>query len=204
MLISHKYKFIFIKTKKTAGTSIEIELGKNMGDNDVITPIKPNFEGHLPRNFIYEGYNLFNHISAQSLKKILPKNIFENYYKFCVEREPVDKCISDYSMLKNSPYHNYNTKFLKWNEYISARSFPVDVDKYTDEKNKLFVDKIIKYENLNDEMYEISQRLNIPFSGIKVRAKSGFRENVTVTREQKEIIYEAFKQSNKYTLYKNI
>ena len=150
MLISHKYKFIFIKTKKTAGTSIEIELGKNMGDNDVITPIKPNFEGHLPRNFIYEGYNLFNHISAQSLKKILPKNIFENYYKFCVEREPVDKCISYYFMRKNSPNSSEERKKMTWEDFVNKKRFPVDANFYSYENN-LIVNKIIKYENLHQK-----------------------------------------------------
>ncbi len=203
MLISHKYKFIFIKTKKTAGTSIEIELSKNMDIDDIVTPIKPSFDGHQPRNFIYKGYKLNNHISAQNLYKVLPRYIFESYYKFCVEREPVDKCISDYSMLKNSPYHNHYTKFLKWNEYVNAKNFPIDADKYTNKINKLMVDKIIKYENLNNEIYDILERLGIPFSGINVRAKSGFRENITVTDQQKKIIYNVFKESNKHTLYKN-
>tara|TARA_B100000965_G_scaffold403188_1_gene430740 strand:- start:3125 stop:3739 length:615 start_codon:yes stop_codon:yes gene_type:complete len=204
MLISHKYKFIFIKTKKTAGTSIEIELGKNMDDNDVVTPIKPNFKGHQARNFIYKGFKLNNHISAQNLKIILPKNIFENYFKFCVEREPVDKSISDYSMLKNSTYHNRHTKFLKWNEYVDACKFPMDVYKYIDKKEQLLVDKIIKYENLNNEIYEISKKLGFPFSGINVRAKSGFRENIAATNKQKKVIYNAFEKSNKYTFYKII
>jgi hypothetical protein len=38
MIISHKHKFIFFKTKKTAGTSIEIALSKYRGPDDVITP----------------------------------------------------------------------------------------------------------------------------------------------------------------------
>ncbi len=39
MLISHRYQFIFVKTRKTAGTSIEASLTRFCGDTDVITPI---------------------------------------------------------------------------------------------------------------------------------------------------------------------
>lgn len=38
MIISHKYKFIFVKTRKVAGTSLEIALSKHLGPEDVITP----------------------------------------------------------------------------------------------------------------------------------------------------------------------
>ena len=39
MIVSHKHKFIFLKTKKTAGTSIELALTKLCGDDDIITPL---------------------------------------------------------------------------------------------------------------------------------------------------------------------
>ena len=53
MIISHKHKFIFVKTVKTAGTSIEAFLSQHCGPDDVLTPIFPAIEGHQPRN--YEG-----------------------------------------------------------------------------------------------------------------------------------------------------
>jgi hypothetical protein len=38
MILSHEHKFIFLRTKKTAGTSIELALFELCGPNDVITP----------------------------------------------------------------------------------------------------------------------------------------------------------------------
>lgn len=38
MIISHRHKFIFIKTRKTAGTSVEMALATICGPDDVLTP----------------------------------------------------------------------------------------------------------------------------------------------------------------------
>ena len=203
MLISHKYKFIFIKTKKTAGTSIEIELNKIMAIEDVVTPIKPSHKEHNPRNYVYNGFKLFNHMMVSDLKKIIPKEMFDNYFKFCVEREPVDKCLSEFFMYKNSPYHSEKNQKISWENYIENGNFPIDTNKYTDHKNNLIIDKIIKYENLEEEFFELSKKLDFKFNGINIREKSGFREKLFVSKKDRNIIYNAFSSSNKFTGYLN-
>jgi hypothetical protein len=57
MIISYKYGFIFVRTKKTASTAVELGLSPICGPNDVISPIGPGQEllraslGATPRNF---------------------------------------------------------------------------------------------------------------------------------------------------------
>jgi len=51
MIVSHKHRFIFIKTRKTAGTSIEVALSQIAGDDAIVTPIDPPEPQHAPRNY---------------------------------------------------------------------------------------------------------------------------------------------------------
>ena len=39
MILSHKYKFIFVKPAKVAGTSLELALRPLLGPDDVATPV---------------------------------------------------------------------------------------------------------------------------------------------------------------------
>jgi hypothetical protein len=62
MIVSYSRNFIFIKTRKTAGTSIEIALSDFCKGTDIITPISPDDEiirherrGPLPQNYSHSS-----------------------------------------------------------------------------------------------------------------------------------------------------
>ena len=52
MIISNKYKFIFIKTRKTADTTIEYNLSKYLGNDDIISPSEQ-------ANYLAQNWTLF-------------------------------------------------------------------------------------------------------------------------------------------------
>jgi hypothetical protein len=206
MIVSHKHKFIFIKTVKTAGTSVEIELNRVLGSDDIATPIIPAVYGHKPQNHLYKKFRVLprrmkNHMRAVEVLDSIGREVFESYFVFCIEREPIDKCLSHYSMLKNSPMHNRGNKSLTIDSYIERGKFPVDTPKYIDGAGNLIVHKILRYENIADELQEIGNMLGFNVD-LKSKAKSGFREKLSLRTPQKLKIYEAFESSNRYTGYK--
>jgi len=190
MIISHKYKFIFIKIQKTASTSIEVYLSQQCHDGDVITPIRPQVQPHIARN--HEGF--YNHISASEIKSRIPKSVWESYFKFCVERNPWDKTLSHYYMLSARKGGT-----LTFERYLAEAKLCVDHSLYTAEKNSsIIVDKIIRYENLLAELSEVFAFLGIPFAGsLNVYAKSEYRKdrrpyNEVYTERQRYIVAKAF------------
>ncbi|MBV9787310.1 MAG: sulfotransferase family 2 domain-containing protein, partial [Chloroflexi bacterium] len=118
MIVSHKHRFIFLKTNKTAGTSVEIALSKFCGPDDIITAIsvedertrrelgyrgQQNHTLSFPRHlfsswkgWLLAGGHLYNHMSAREARSVLGKQIWDSYYKFCIERNPWDRVVSLY------------------------------------------------------------------------------------------------------------
>ena len=222
MIISHKYRFIFIKTVKTAGTSIEAYLSQFCDAKDVITPIYPRLDIHKARNYKglwnpvpelntnpkinYLRYtkNLvllnkyYNHIPARFVRNRVSSDVWNKYYKFCVERNPWDKSISHYSMLKQRSGNS-----ITFDDYLRNRNFCVNFPKYLDENNNIIVDKIIRYESLDDELNTVFSNLDIPFSGtLEIKAKSEYRKDKRhyhdiYTDKQAEVIARAFEREIK-------
>ena len=185
MIISHKYKFIFIKTLKTAGTSIEMYLSPLCSNDDVVTPIGSDPEGHNPRN---HDELFFSHIQAKDARLLLSRQIWDNYYKFCVERNPWDKTLSHFFWKKHK-----KDKDLSLDDYFRQGLYCENWPKYCDwGTRESIVDRIIHYDNLNDELGEVFQRLGVPYEGsLTIRAKSGVRAD---DRHYREIFTEAQKQ----------
>ena len=170
MIISHKHKFIFFKTGKCAGTSIETFLSQICGQKDICTNVSPKPEGHVTRN--PRGWK--EHDPAIVARRKIP-NEFKNYFKLSVERNPWDKAVSQYwhhvGIGRNKP---------QFKDYIMGNAFGQWTNngrqKYSIDKT-IVVDYVMMYHNLQQELeYFVHDvlKLNAPIK--LVNAKGNFRK----------------------------
>ena len=207
-IISYRHRFIFIKNLKTAGTSLEVHLARQCGEGDIVTEIEPPNPGHRPRNFAdAAGQTLFfNHMPAMRIRDLLPGQ-FGDFYKFCFERHPVDKCLSHCAMIINSPRRRAANGIGSWEAYIERGEFPLDVGRYTDDRGELLVDKVYKYEALTELLSAIATRLGMRDRPLLVREKANLRygvpsvQEVMARRDQRTMIFDAFGPTLRFVDY---
>lgn len=191
MIISHKHKFIFIKSEKTAGTSVELFLAKFCGQSDIITPIEPQVAGHKPSNHkgifnpipeileaaknrkwrmvrrtvtnFVKRNKYYNHIPALAVKYRLGHEQWNSYYKFTIERNPYEKLPSHYFMRLQ------RGKVSSLEDYFRKGNYPVNYDKYMSYGAKaLLVDRVIQFANLYEELKNVLTHLGIKIDRVEL------------------------------------
>lgn len=166
MIVSHKHRFIFLKTKKTASTAIEVALSALCGPDDIITPFRASSEKHRrgrgPQNYRIEHpekparpllrrllrrperyYHLsvgyYEHMPAWRVRTYVGAEVWRSYFKFAFERNPWDRQVS---------WYLYKTK---------SKSHRQEFDRFMRVKRLAFID--------NHEIYMIDSKLAVDFLG---------------------------------------
>ena len=99
MIISHRHKFIFLKARKVAGTSVEVALARHCGDDDIVTPIgafdrRWDEDRYTHPGKKWRGYS--RHATLKRVRKHLGRELWDDYFKFSITRNPWDLVVSQY------------------------------------------------------------------------------------------------------------
>jgi hypothetical protein len=218
MIISHQYKFIFLKTKKTAGTSVEIALSRLCNEQDIVTPIleeelrkkeggragkrvmKPWYKNSvkevmkniarfpLPNKKINRKVLFYNHVPASTVKNNIPPKIWDNYLKITIERNPWDRAISAFYWYHRSSKEN-ETKVVCLEEL--AEKWPSLLSNWNiyTINNEIAVDRVLFFETLNEDFFNLTKELGVENLNLpKNKIKAEYRKN---HRHYREILSES-------------
>ena len=198
MIISHTHKFIFIKSLKTAGTSIEAALSNQCSGNDVVIPI--NDFGHnrdVDGRFVHRSMNadefyrkIGQHVDAPTIKARESSETWNDYFKFSIARNPWDRALSYFFWdRRRDPtlkprkrfYHHLGISFNEF-EIIKKQFYRFiqggtleNNDRFYSIDNDLCVDYVIRYENLEGDFQQVCKLIGIPPMSLP-RLKTGIRE----------------------------
>jgi hypothetical protein len=182
VIVSHDHRFIFLKTRKTAGTSIEIALSRFCGPRDIVTPITPEDEALRaslgsggPRNFEGQaakgapgakrrGVRFYNHMPAEEVRASVGDDVWRTYRKVTIERNPWDKAVSLYFWRQREEASLSLIEFLRAEEAGPHGRYGSRLSNwsiYTIDDVPA-ADQVMRYERLVQEIEALGASLGLP------------------------------------------
>ncbi|MFT4736382.1 MAG: hypothetical protein ACJAZM_001281 [Cyclobacteriaceae bacterium] len=176
MLVSHDYKFIFIKPKKVAGTSIQYYLARYC-ENGIIYNEDPK-----------------SHMAASQVRDLIGNDLWASYLKITVVRNPWDKTVSLYHWRRRKrPFYNHLGRILKgwpWHSPARRHNFK-DFVQLMFEKNTLNEDVAItqltegtpdyfyiRFEHMHEDMQSLCEQLGVTYQPEEMpKKKVGYRDS---------------------------
>ena len=168
VLVSHRYKFIYLKNFKVAGSSVE-----SFFDQFCIDPANQSTYSFIDEaNLNVSEYGIigsrkipldatwFNHKNAEDTKRDIGEEIFNSYLKFCVVRNPYDFMVSAYYWDRHVDNVDKNIDFKSY-----CKWYPLTYNRSNLSRILLNGEKVcdvyIRFENLREDISKLCNTLGI-------------------------------------------
>jgi hypothetical protein len=175
VLISRAHGLVFLKTKKTAGTSVEVYL-ERASKGFAAPPLKVSQreeydDGQLiigRRSVDVAGAWWWNHMPAALVRERLGAE-WERMLKTCCVRNPFDKAISAFWMqteeprrkaLLTGPFETARDAFRAW--LLGGGDLMADRDVHSID-GRPCVDHLIRYESLHADLETLCGKVGLPW-----------------------------------------
>ena len=182
MLVSHSKRFIYLKTRKTGGTSVEVALelharpqGVATSDTGETAMLETEVGVVGARSRDASRYRFYNHMPASAVRDALPAEVWRDYVKVCNIRNPWDKVVSKFHWIdrKNGPRARDVVigSFQRW--VGETADLGDDLGIYTID-GELIVDRFIRYHALQADFDAVCAELglgNLDLPKLKAKAR---------------------------------
>ncbi len=149
MIISHELKFIYIHVQRTGGTTISDLLKGQLGQQ--LQETSQHANARTPESHLLEKHAA--------------------YYCFGFVRNPWERMLSWYSLIHKHQPKSLAEEKIRYENFIAedqASDFTSpffhynQLDYFTDEEERMKVDKIFRYENFEHEIRTLFNSLKLP------------------------------------------
>jgi hypothetical protein len=195
--INHDKKYIFIRTAKTASTSILAYLS-TFNDYSPFEVKYPYDQKHIPSIFIKNNF----------------PDYFNNYYKFAFIRNPWSRMVSTWKM--NMVYHRNTPDFKKYIKSIPTFEWMPDKGNHEKTPREVWLHKyssmyeftrgcnfIGKFENLQQDFNIVCDKIGIPKQQLRHENKTIHKHySEYYDEETKQIVAEKYAKDIEYFNYK--
>lgn len=205
MITFSNRKFLFVKTKKTASTSLELIFSQLIEDSDVATPLIPQDEnyrltrwGKAPQNYNKYIYRSFKWKLFKKLDHAINRKHYNHQpYLECIERDPSLKDCMPFTIVRNPiDQAKSNIRWLMRSRDISlSAAKEIFFDSKFLNNSKIIAGMpsssiILKYEKLFDELNVFVDRFGLPvdLNELPHMKKSTNIENVELSRYEVDFI----------------
>ena len=187
MIISPKYKFVFIANSKTGSTSIHETLLNCVKDKNLIDESRVNLGD--------------KHLSCRNLIEQRPQ--YKNYFKFAFTRNPWDRVVSWYFFCKTTTNLERNTSNISFKKFIKTMLSVWGSPKQSQYEFTKKCDFIGKMENIQEDFDVILDRIGVEQQKITHKNKSKHKHYTEYYDEEtKSTVAEVFTKDIEYFGYK--